>query len=464
MKKVIVVGAGFSGMSLAYFLVQKGFAVTVIDKKDRAGGMISTPRTFSGVYETAANGFLNTPMVEKFLRDIQADYIGSSQESKKRYIFRGCPRRWPLSFFETLHLLWKVLLFIPRTKIDKMAAPRESVVGWADQNFTPAFTDYLLSPALQGIYAGDVQNLSASLVLNPIINRKQISRDQENIVRVDRAPVEKSGLSADIGSSSGLSSKSIAILQSSFSADSSLKTSVSPRPSASSLLSGLKGMEDLMLHLQNFLQEKGVTFQFNQEWNSDLQAKMEADHTVIATSVADAGTILSQMASDEARANALLLQKMEMTSLVTVTCFFEKPPQVGQGFGVLFPRSEKARALGVLMNTFIFKRDTKIHSETWIYGGALDPEVISLSDNQIKKIILEDRILALSDSQDILEIKITRWPKGLPHYTIEHEKLLTQLKPMQGVSLHGNYLGSLGLSRILEKSAHLADKIGNDLQ
>lgn len=427
MKKVIIIGAGFSGMSLAYFLNKNGCSVTVLEKKDQVGGMLSTKKTSYGFVESAANGFLNTARVEKFLQEINAPYMGSSEESKKRFIYRGKPRTWPFSFSETFVLLGKLLKFLSHKKINKMAQPRESVVGWADQNFTSAFADYLLAPALQGIYAGDINKLSASLVINPILTRKK----QKKL-------------------------------------------------SSHSLLSGQLGMSEIMNHLKDCLLQKGVKFQINAGLLS--ASCKDADHLVIATSSVDAEAILRQLSEDRLLAaqilaqaaddlslsekflhNAELLKKIETCALVTVTCFFSEAPQNYRGFGVLFPRQEKIRALGVLMNNVIFPRSDKIenqkHSETWIFGGALDKDVLSLPDEKIKSLILEDRARVFSLSHEILEMHITRWPLALPHYTIEHEKYISELKRMKGVSLHGNYLGSIGLSRILEKSEQLAEKI-----
>jgi protoporphyrinogen/coproporphyrinogen III oxidase len=430
MKHVTIVGAGFSGMSLAYFLNQKGCAVTILDKKSQAGGMISTKKTAHGLVESAANGFLNTARVERFLKEINAPYLGSSNESKKRFIFRGKPRRWPFSMSESLSLLGKLLQFLPKKKIEKMAQPRESVVGWADQNFNSAFADYLLAPALQGIYAGDINKLSASLIINPLLTRKK----------------EK-------------------------------------KLSSHSLLSGRKGMSDLMNHLKEHLIQKGVKFQMNAELFTTSSVK--ADHLVIATSSVDAEALLRRLsedklwvaqnianaandlkASENFLANADILKKIETCPLISVTCFFSEAPQQYQGFGVLFPRQEKIRVLGVLINNVIYQRTLLVeelkhskHSETWILGGALDKDVVNLSDEEIKSLILRDRARVFSNSQNILDMHITRWPQGLPHYTIEHEKYISELKRMIGVSLHGNYLGSIGLSRILEKSEQLAEKI-----
>ena len=54
MPTITVVGAGFSGLASAYFLTKHGFKVRIIEKSDRAGGLIRTIRTEHGLVETEA--------------------------------------------------------------------------------------------------------------------------------------------------------------------------------------------------------------------------------------------------------------------------------------------------------------------------------------------------------------------------------------------------------------------------
>ncbi|MCH7972338.1 MAG: FAD-dependent oxidoreductase [Bacteroidetes bacterium] len=41
-KKILVLGAGISGLTAAYLLKKEGFSVTVLEKKENAGGSIET--------------------------------------------------------------------------------------------------------------------------------------------------------------------------------------------------------------------------------------------------------------------------------------------------------------------------------------------------------------------------------------------------------------------------------------
>ncbi|HYT50549.1 MAG TPA: hypothetical protein VEL78_09165, partial [Pyrinomonadaceae bacterium] len=57
-----------------------------------------------------------------------------------------------------------------------------------------------------------------------------------------------------------------------------------------------------------------------------------------------------------------------------------------------------------------------------------------------------------------LAVHITRWPNALPHYSIELENILTSLPPPpRNLALVGNYLGRIGLAKILERAAFVAD-------
>ncbi len=58
---------------------------------------------------------------------------------------------------------------------------------------------------------------------------------------------------------------------------------------------------------------------------------------------------------------------------------------------------------------------------------------------------------------------VTKWPHALPHYNSQLMQMLTRLPDtvakVPGLYLTGNYLGAIGLSRILEFNRELAEKI-----
>src|ERR1041384_7082367 len=150
MPTITVVGAGFSGLATAYFLVKRGFRVRVFEKSNRAGGLIETLQTEHGLVEKAANGILSSAKLEAIAADVGIPLLTTRREGRKRFIYRGKPRQIPLSVVESLQtgarLAAHAASFRPQ--------PFESISQWGHRVLGAAATDYLLAPALGGIYAG----------------------------------------------------------------------------------------------------------------------------------------------------------------------------------------------------------------------------------------------------------------------------------------------------------------------
>ncbi|MGL1549000.1 hypothetical protein ACSTJL_23585, partial [Vibrio parahaemolyticus] len=75
------------------------------------------------------------------------------------------------------------------------------------------------------------------------------------------------------------------------------------------------------------------------------------------------------------------------------------------------------RALGVLANDRVFPgRARDAISETWLLGGALDPEVGKLSDDELLQLVLGERAKLFGLRPRVLLSRITRWSGAIPHY------------------------------------------------
>jgi len=400
-KPITVVGAGFSGLVTAYLLTKLGREVRVIEKKSRAGGLIGTIRTEHGLVETAANGILNSARVEAMCADIGVPLLATKRDARKRFIFRRRPRQLPLTAFETLGIPFRVAANATRLR----PRPFETIAEWARRVVGNGATDYLLVPALGGIYAGDPERLSASLIFG--------------------------------------SAQLPAHLQTYRPAKAKVRGTVAPA----------KGMQQLTDGLRDYLGSKHIEIKLETESCPDA-----SDPTVVCLSASAAADYLADIAPDVAAA----LGSIEMLSLLTVTCFFEQTAAQLNGFGCLFPRDQGFRARGVLFNTSIFEGRGPAHAETWIFGGALDGDIVRLSDDQIRETVLSDRERFYGQEDTPLATHITRWPNALPHYSLELERTLAQLPtPPRHLSLVGNYLGKIGLAKILERAAYVAEHIAN---
>lgn len=406
--QIQIVGAGFSGLVTAYYLVRQGARVRIIEKADRAGGLLSTDRHAYGLVETAANGILNSALVEEMFQDCQVRFAKAGEGARRRYIFRGRPRQWPLGVFETAGFLLRFLprLFLARDSL--RALPGESVAEWGRRQMGEAATEFLLSPGLQGIYAGDIRRMNASLLANRLF------------FQTEKPPKPRGK-----------------------------KGTVAPEGGMGALITGVRS------YLQNSSQAELV----HREVKS--LAEFATEHVVVATSAWQAAGLVEPVAPRM----AALLSRIEMLPVFTVTCFFDKTRHDLNGFGCLFPEREAFHSLGVLFNNCIFDGRSEKRSETWIFGGARYPDIDSMADSDFLEQIHADRIrLMPKNKHKALDYQVTRWPKALPHYDAALAELLQQYPAdlPQRISLVGNYVGTLGLGRIMHRSKMLADQLAAD--
>ncbi len=404
MPTITVVGAGFSGLTTAYFLIKRGFKVRIIEKTDRAGGLIGTIRTPHGLIETAANGLLNSVKLEAMCADIGVPLLTTRRAGRKRFIYRGKPKQVPL----TLSDIFRMALRFGTSARNLRPRELETIADWGRRVIGEGATDYLLTPALGGIYAGDPERLSASLIFG------------------------RASLPGHLRSNRPAKTKR--------------RGTVAPP----------NGLQQLIDGLSVYLEQNGVEFQFNQVATLDAN-----EPTVVCLSARGAAECLATISPQLSEA----LREIEMLSIATVTCFYESDAARLKGFGCLFPRDQGFRARGVLFNNSIFEGRGPAQAETWIFGGALDPNVTRLTNDEFAETIASEREQFYGKKDAPAAIHVTRWSNALPHYSIEVEKILTNLPaPPDNIALVGNYLGRIGLAKILERAAVVADGFAVDLE
>lgn len=160
-----VVGAGLSGLTTAWHLADAGLDVTVSDSAMRPGGLIDTRHSEHGLIETAANAFVWSDTVQRWFDRLELTPVFARDESKRRYIFRaGRPRRWPLTLAESAALAAR--LGWSAASRGFAARNHETVAQWGDRVIGSGAREWLLEPAMQGIYASPADTLSARAIFS----------------------------------------------------------------------------------------------------------------------------------------------------------------------------------------------------------------------------------------------------------------------------------------------------------
>lgn len=391
-----VIGAGLSGLAAAWCLAEAGCDVEVIEASAEPGGLIGSRQTPEGLVERAANAFVWTSTTERWFRALDLTPLFPTPASRRRFIFRnGRPRRWPLTIGESATMGARAASAWARGRL-RPSEP-ESVEAWSDRVLGTAATQWLVSPALQGIYAASAADLNAAAIFK----------------RSKRA--------------------------------------VAPRGKTAAMAAPAGGMGEFAARLTDALIRRGVMFTFN----TPVTSLNPSVRTIVATDARAASELLALHAPGLAAA----IGRVEMNVMASATAFF--PPHAGDehGFGVLFPRDAGARALGVLFNSDVFAGRSVHRSETWIYGSANAGAPVP-SELEMRSAIIHDRRILTGRSDEPLALYTTARSPRLPIYgaaILDVERRLSDLPPW--LALSGNYLGRLGVAKLLDVAEEAAARL-----
>lgn len=222
----------------------------------------------------------------------------------------------------------------------------------------------------------------------------------------------------------------------------------------STRLSPRNGMQELIDGLAARLTQRGVRFSFDEPVAS-LDAGVP---TAVCTNAPTAARLLQSVAPAVSSA----LEKIRTVSLVTATAFFEASDNDLRGFGVLFPRGCGVTALGVLFNSDMFPHRSHLRSETWIYGDATGSAFATgaIREQDLRSLLETDRALLTGRTDRAIAVYVTPRPGALPLYdqTVLHAAAAAERLPST-VALAGNYLGSIGVSQLVDRGADAAARL-----
>ncbi|TGK03857.1 protoporphyrinogen oxidase [Leptospira semungkisensis] len=416
----IVIGAGFTGLVHAFLSLEKGESVLVLEKKDRAGGLIRSVPTEYGIVETAANGILNCWELETLSSRLGLDLLFPDADAKKRYIFSDKKfKRLPLSVFEIIRFIFSALT-VPSKPI-----PGESIYKWGKRVVGESFLSKVVEPALGGIYAGDLDAMSAEFVLGKFL--------------AEDVPLWKNFRSYA----------------------NSRKGKPKLHPGRKGTVSFRGGLGSILGALEARVSSQGK-IKYKQEIISlkDIRKAYPNARITLATNLSFALKILKAEFKELKGYQGML----ETLPIVSVTRFGKDSILSGKkGFGVLFPKDHKSfsselgiRTRGILFNDFIFSGRTSdgIHSETYIMGGAGDREIASKAEEEIISIVEEDRKKLLPSGEIPLNHYVTVWKDALPVYgpqLFAFNRDLDRVLPPD-IKVEGNFRSGIGLKSILERA------------
>ena len=172
-RKIVVIGAGLTGLTCAALLHHKGMDVVVLEAANRIGGLMQTEEVDGFVMEQGpSTGTIKYPEVAELF-----DMLGNSCTLEVARSSAKCRLIWKDGRFHALPSgFWSAIttpLFTLKDKFrilgepwrKKGIDPNESVGSLAERRLGRSFVDYAVDPFLSGVYAGDPYQLPTRLAL-----------------------------------------------------------------------------------------------------------------------------------------------------------------------------------------------------------------------------------------------------------------------------------------------------------
>lgn len=166
-KKIVILGAGISGLTTGWLLRKKylnAVDILILEKSTSTGGMIQSKITDQFVLETGPNAFLTKGQGMKTLALIKEiglsdQLLPSSLSARQRYLYYNNKiRKFGLPLLVQAGLVSSILkdLFYKKKK-----QKDETLKNFLSDHFSTKFIDNILSPFITAVKAGDIQTLSS---------------------------------------------------------------------------------------------------------------------------------------------------------------------------------------------------------------------------------------------------------------------------------------------------------------
>ena len=458
---VIIVGEGITGLGIAYWLKKRGIQVTMLAKDGQVGGTMKSVWDRGYLYETGANTALETtPHFKELVSELklESEFIYANPEGKNRYILRdGVLQSMPLgpgSFLSTKLFSTSAKIRVLKEPFIGRAEKEESVAEFVQRRLGREFLDYAIDPFVAGVFAGTTERLSVRSAFPKLYALEEqygglvkgtIKGAQERRKRAEKAKDRAETFSFI----SGMQTLPLAIGK-------SLGKTILFNAKAT-------GIRDLTSTREEPSDEPDARRYLVEYLHNGKEEEIEADVVVFSIPAHDAAPIIKSLSGETAH----VLSSINYSPVISIFLGMRQE-DIGRkldGFGFLIPSKEKRKILGCLWTSCLFRNRAPVGfvALNVFIGGARQPELTGLNDEQIIQITLDELKSIMQCSGKPVYLNITRWHKSIPQYEIGYQQKIETFTRFEeshpGVVLAGNYRGGIAVGDCVKNAYDLAEEI-----
>jgi oxygen-dependent protoporphyrinogen oxidase len=449
-KSVIVVGAGISGLSTAYFLDRAGSDVTLLELEAVSGGTMQTVREDGWLVETGPTSSLETtPLLREMVKElgIGDEWVYADASADKRYILRG-GKLHPLPMTPLAFLVSG--LWGGRAKLRLLGEPtvgrapaEESIAQFVTRRLGKEFLDYAIDPFVSGVYAGDPARLSVRAAFPKLyaleekyggLMKGMILGAGERRQRAEKAK-DKARM---------------------FSFRGGMQTF--PRAIARRLGAKIRYGCDVVAV------ERGADGRFRillGRGGGGIPA--ESDVVVLAVPAYAAELLIRHFSP--AASDALRRISYPPVAEVFLGYRAEDMGRALDGFGYLVPAKEGRSILGTIWSSSLFPGrapEGRVALTTFV-GGSRQPQIARKNEEDLIRLVTSELRALMNVRGDPVYARVSRWERAIPQYNLGHQELMTTVDgletDMPGLFFCSNFRGGIAVGDCVMNGEKTARRI-----
>ena len=473
-EKVVVIGAGISGLACAYRLKQLGIHCLVLEAKERAGGLIATVRRNGLLFETGPQCPRFPASVWRLVRELnlESEFIAGDPKAK-RYIFSG--GRLHSAPFSPTGLLTtrlvgvtsKIRILSEAFRYSQPPAHEESLSDFVERKFGADVLDNLVDPFVSTIFLGDSHKMGMESAFPALV---QWERDRGSLVRgAIRARKAKRDAQTSDGLSAG-SRRNGATLH-----------VTEALPSLGSFRSGMARLPERLsetskaeirygtriVSVEPFPGADGTS---KGEWRVCLSSDEEiaTSHLILAVPAYVAAGLV-EISVPQLAAH---LKAIEYAPMCVVSSAYERSRVANRldGFGFMVPRREGLKTICTFWNSSLFGARAPEGQVvmTSFAGRELSDSFGAISKEECAQVVEAENARILGITAKPVEQVVWKDPQALPQYNVGHARRVAEISSILSTQpklyLAGNFLRGRSIGDCVEVANRVAEHVHSQVE
>jgi protoporphyrinogen/coproporphyrinogen III oxidase len=473
MKTVAVIGGGIAGLAAAFRLVELNdqtrtpLRVLLFERSSRLGGVIQTEHRDGFLLESGPDAFISEkPAALQLAKAIglEQHLIETNQQHRRSFIVRNNRLR-PVPAGYQLMAPGKLWPFIAsdifswsgkaRMALD-LVLPKRVANGWADESLASFVRrrlgrealERMAQPMVAGIYTADPEQLSLRATLPRFLEMEETDRS------LILALLKRGRQQNEINSGTSGARYSLFL-----SFDSGMQLL------ADQLATKLVGAEVRL----NTRVTRVSRDESKNQWRIGLQSGELVNADAVCLAVPSYATASMITDSDPQLAAELNAIPYESTATINFGYMRRDITHALDGFGFVVPFVEKRSLIACTFSSVKFAGrapEGRVLLRAFV-GGALQPELFNLDNNELTRRVQTDLNELLGIKGEPLFNQVSRWARSMPQYHVGHlervRRIDQRLSRLPALALAGNAYSGPGIPDCIRSGENAAESLVRQL-